>query len=266
MDSIYKTLNARLRKSQALKYIGVDAVRVQLPRLLGSLNSFGQLLLGAVHSLRPEAVELFRGGKVSNVALAALRSHVGEVLTLTAFSSFSVRLGVARRFLRLASPADEETVVIFRLRSSGRGRLDGFGNEAFQSEAEVLLPPFSTMVIEGVTEGRDPVVIELVDLPVLPRAVESDDGGAFEGVGDGFLWLKATVTPDFEGVEWTRVAKGDFEVLAKFEKNYADAAAASAGGDLGTCSSGVRGFAGVRCGGGKFLWRHGGDRTGKGPR
>jgi ankyrin repeat protein len=226
-ESIYKTLNERLRTSKGLKCIEVDAVRVQLPCLLGNLDSFGQLLLEAVHSLRPEAaepVDLFRGGKLSTDALREIRSHIGEVVALTSFSSFSVCPRIARQFRRLAAreAGGSETAVLFRLRSSGRGRLGGFGEVAFRKEDEVLLPPFSTMVIEGVTQDGDSVVIDLIDLPALLRPVEPESRGAFKSagsVGDGFLWLNAAMAPDFEGAEWTRIAKDDFEVLAKFDKS-----------------------------------------------
>jgi hypothetical protein len=99
------------------------------------------------------------------------------------------------------------------------------------------------------------VVIELVDLPVLRRAVESDGGGAFEGGGDGFLWLKATVTSDFEGVHWTRIARGDFEVLAKFDKTMRMRPPLPPGEILGlvpAACEGLRGFdveVGSSCGG-----------------
>jgi hypothetical protein len=86
-------------------------------------------------------------------------------VTLTSFSSFSTERTVAETFAEHAETDETRVRVLFILRSSRRVRLGGFTSETHQHEEEVLLPPFSIVVVGRVGRLRGHYEVELVDLP-----------------------------------------------------------------------------------------------------
>jgi hypothetical protein len=222
MGAIYRTLNRRLRNATELRYLVPDAAAAQVRKLLGTLQALGMLLLEAILALRPEAetaVPLFRGGRINRSVLQELRAHVGGAMAFTTFTSLSIQRQVAEGFRNAGVPTADEERVIYRLRSSSRGRLGGFSVEAFQGEEEVLIAPFSTMAIEDVRQDGGRWLVDLVDLPLINRGADPPLPGSFSGTaGGGFLWFDSPVTPDFDGVDWTRVSDGDFANVLKFDR------------------------------------------------
>ena len=160
---VYTRMNSLLREVPKLEKLSPAAIKDAEQEALGGLFHYARLLLASLKMLTSAGstkMALARGSRLSLKALAQISTLEGRVIAFQSYTSFSTQTTKAAGF-PVGPPKAGTVNVTYQLHCVGRPKIGGWAVTQFQGEDEVLIPPFTPLLVENVTwmDGRTCIVL-----------------------------------------------------------------------------------------------------------
>jgi hypothetical protein len=193
---IYTKMNEMLRGITTVNTLTAEGIE-EAQSVLGPLLPYAKVLWEALKPLKPlskSEIRVWRGGRLDLKAMEQLQASEGRVLAFQTFTSFSSEFDRAKVF-PYGGLQPGQTKVFYQLDCVGRHRIGGFAVTEMQHEQEILLQPFTALLLEkvGFVSGRPLICLRDIALVKSPIPVTVSPGAGvrfrfeFEGESSDIL-------------------------------------------------------------------------------